>query len=411
MGEGEGNDSGWLQAYRQMEDPYPGYHRLRTEAPFFREERTGALLLTRYADVAAALKHPQMSSRGVIDTLVRVPLPLRRLARPVMRALSLQMIFSDPPDHARLRSLANRAFTPRTIEKLRAHIQQITDELLDALDAKGGPAPVDLIDKLAAPLPIRVIAEMLGVPIERRDQIKLWSDDLAIFVGGGPGPRWKEVLRGARGGFCLRQYLRRLIRERRGEPRDDLLGALIAAEEKGDTLTEEELWANAILLLFAGHETTTGLIGNGLLALLRHPDQLDLLRREPTLMESAIEELLRFDGPIHRIGRMAKADLSIGGSSISAGQTVILGLAAANRDPAQFPDPDRLDVRRAENRHLAFGHGIHFCLGAALARLEGQIAIGTLLRRYPDLRLTGERLAWRRNSTLRGLQALPVRLR
>jgi cytochrome P450 len=186
---------------------------------------------------------------------------------------------------------------------------------------------------------------------------------------------------------------------------------LIAAEEKGDTLTEEELWANAMLLLFAGHETTTGLIGNGLLALLRHPVELDLLRREPALMESGVEELLRFDGPVHRIGRVAKDDLSIGGFSIPAGQPVILGLAAANRDPAQFPDPDRLDVRRAENRHLAFGHGIHFCLGAALARLEGQIAIGAILRRYPDLRLTGERLAWRRSSTLRGLTALPVRLR
>jgi hypothetical protein len=406
MDGGKGGDR--LLAYRQIEDPYPGYHRLRTEAPFFREQRTGAILLTRYADVAAALKHPELSSRGVIDVLVRVPAPLRRLARPVTRALSLQMIFSDPPDHTRLRSLANRAFTPRAVEKMRARIQRIVDELLDALD---GPAPVDVIDRLAAPLPIRVIAEMLGVPIESRDQIKLWSDDLANFVGGGPGPRWKEVLRGARGGFCLRQYLRRLIRERRGQPRDDLLGALIAAEEKGDTLTEEELWANAILFLFAGHETTTGLIGNGLLALLRHPDQLDLLRREPALMESAVEELLRFDSPVHRIGRRAKGDLSLSGFPIPAGQTVILALAAANRDPAQFPDPDRLDVRRAENRHLAFGHGIHFCLGAALARLEGQIAIGSIIRRYPDLRLTGERLAWRKNSSLRGLQALPVRLR
>lgn len=397
-----------LQTDRNFEDPYPRYHRLRTEAPFFREPRTGALLLTRYADVAAALKHPQLSSRGVIDAVVRVPAPLRRIARPVTRALSRQMIFSDPPDHARLRSLANRAFTPRVVEKMSAHIQRIADDLLDAID---GPAPVDLIDRFAAPLPIRVIAEMLGAPIGSRDQIKLWSDDLAIFAGGGPGPRWKEVLRGARGAFCLRRYLLRLIRERRGRPGDDLLGALIAAEEKGDTLTEEELWANAMLLLFAGHETTTGLIGNGLLALLRHPVELDLLRREPALMESGVEELLRFDGPVHRIGRVAKDDLSIGGSSIPAGQPVILGLAAANRDPAQFPDPDRLDVRRAENRHLAFGHGIHFCLGAALARLEGRIAIGAVIRRYPDVRLTGERLEWRRSSTLRGLKALPVRLR
>lgn len=391
-----------------MEDPYPGYHRLRTEAPFFREPRSGALLLTCYADVAAALKHPGLSSRGVIDAVVRVPAPLRRIASPVTRALSRQMIFSDPPDHARLRSLANRAFTPRAVEKMRAHIQRITDELLDTIDS---PAPVDLIDRLAAPLPIRVIAEMLGAPIGSQNQIRLWSDDLAIFAGGGPGPRWREVLRGARGAFCLRRYLLRLIRERRGRPGDDLLGALITAEEKGDTLTEEELWANAMLLLFAGHETTTGLIGNGLLALLRYPDQADLLRREPALIESAVEEILRFDGPVHRIGRVAKDDLSIGGFPIPAGQPIILGLAAANRDPAQFPDPDRLDVRRADSRHLAFGHGIHFCLGAALARLEGQIAIGTVLRRYPNLRLTGERLAWRRNSTLRGLEALPVRLR
>lgn len=397
-----------LAMARSMEDPYPGYHRLRAEAPFCREPRTGALLLTRYADVAAALKHPLLSSRGVIDAVVRVPAPLRRVAQPVTRALSRQMIFSDPPDHARLRSLANRAFTPRAVERMRAHIERIADELLDAA---GGSGPVDLIDKLAAPLPVRVIAEMLGVPLRSREPIRLWSDDLAIFAGGGPGPRWKEVLRGARGAFCLRRLLLRLIRERRGQPSDDLLGALIAAEEKGDTLTEEELWANAMLLLFAGHETTTGLIGNGLLALLRHPDQRDLLRREPALMEGGIEELLRFDGPVHRIGRVAKADLSIGGFPIPAGQPIILGLGAANRDPAQFPDPDRLDVRRAENRHLAFGHGIHFCLGAALARLEGQIAIGAVLRRYPDIRLTGERLEWRRSSTLRGLRALRVRLR
>jgi cytochrome P450 len=398
----------WIFTGRLIEDPYPVYRRLQTESPFHRLPGAGQLLLTRYADVSAALRHPALSSCGVVEALVPVPAPLRGLMRPVTRMLSRGMLFTDPPNHTRLRSLANRAFTSRVVAGLRGRIQEIADELLDALE---GERSVDLVESYAAWLPVRVIAELLGVPIRSRAQLKLWSDDLIVFGGGGTLPRWKAALRGARGAFCLRRYLQHLVRERRGDPRTDLVGALIAAEELGDRLSGEELTANLLLLLVAGHETTANLIGNGVLALLRHPDQMDLLRREPELIESAVEELLRFESPVQQIGRVAREDLELAGQPIPAGQGVLICLGAANRDPAQFADPDRLDLRRAENRHLAFGHGVHFCLGAALARLEGQIAIGTVVRRYPELRLAEAPPRWRKSFALRGLSSLPVALR
>jgi len=392
-----------------IENPYPVYRRLREEASFHFDVGTGELLITRYADVAAALKHPRLSAQRGAEAGFPMPAFLHGLMRPVTRMLSRQMLFSDPPDHTRLRSLASRAFVPRVVEGMRRRIQGIADELLDAADGRG---PVDLIGTYAAWLPVVVIAEMLDVPMQNQTRIKLWSDDLALFIGGSTMPLPAVLLRAARGVFQLRRTFRQVVRQRRRGPgRDDLLGALLAAEERGDTLTEEELVANSVLLLAAGHETTTNLIGNGVLALLRHPDQLDLLRREPELIESAVEELLRYDSPVQWTGRVALEDLEINGGRVREGQAVAISLGAANRDPDQFSDPERLDIRRAEARHLAFSHGIHFCLGAALARLEGQIAIQTLLRRFPDLRLAGGEPEWRGNFTLRGLERLPVLLR
>jgi cytochrome P450 len=391
-----------------IDDPYPTYHRLRAAAPVYLDPDSGELLVTRYADVAAALKHPLLSNRRVAETGLPLPGYLQWAMRPVTRILSRGMLFSDPPDHTRLRSLANRAFTPRVVEGMRSRIQQIADDLLDAV---AGHRPVDLIESYAAWLPVIVIAEMLGADVRDRDRFRLWSDDAVSFVGGSTHPDGVVLLRAARGMFSLRRYFGKLVRRRRKDgPGDDLLGALIDAEERGDALTEDELLANAVLLLAAGHETTTSLIGNGLLALLRHPEQTALLRREPDLIGSAVEEFLRFDSPVQWSARVALEEVEIGGCRIPAGRSVTLGIGAANRDPDQFPDPDRLDLRRAENRHLAFGQGIHFCLGAALARLEGQVAINTLLLRFPHMQLADERPQWRDNFTLRGLKSLWVSL-
>ncbi len=390
-----------------LQAPYPVYERLRREQPVYLDPYSGELLLTRYADAVAALKHPRLSSRGVAEGGLPLPALVRRLARPVTRILSRQILFSDPPDHTRLRSLANRAFTPRAVEGMRARVQHLADELLDRLERT---TPVDLIERFAAWLPVMVIAEMLGSRLENHARIRLWSDDLALFIGGSTRPRWVVLLRGARGMIGLRRFFERCIREQRARPADNILTGLIAAEQEGDHLDADELLANAILLLAAGHETTTNLIGNGLLALLQHPQQYALLREHPEHLPAAVEELLRWDSPVQWTGRVALEEVEIGGHPVPAGQVIAIGLGAANRDPAQFPDPHRLDLLRRENRHLSFGHGAHFCLGAALARLEGEVAIGTLLRRFPGLRLAGPLPEWRENFTLRGLKNLRVTL-
>jgi cytochrome P450 len=314
------------------------------------------------------------------------------------------MGFLDPPDHTRLRGLVHRAFTPRVIEALRPKTQQIVDGALETALAAGS---MDVIRDLAAPLPVLVIAEMLGLPTEDRDRLKRWSDDLARFVGQFDFPQ-EQLPQLVRSLVELMEYLRGVVVQRRRRPGHDLISGLLAGEAAGDGLDENELLANCALLLFAGHETTTDLIGNGLAALLRHPDQLETLRDDPSLIGSAVEELLRYDCPAQLTVRIAHEDLEIGGKRIGAGQSLILMLGAANRDPAPFPEPDRLEITRRENPHVAFGYGIHFCLGAALARLEGQIAIGTIVRRFPAIRLATDTLQWRPSQALRGLRSLPV---
>lgn len=389
-------------------DPYPRYHRLRAESPYFVDPVTGRLLLTRYVDVAAALKHPQLCVRDVLAPAMSMPALLQPVVRPTTRVLARMMLFTEPPDHTRLRSLANRAFTPRAVERLRSRIREIADDLLDRLE---GRDPVDLIAGYANWLPVIVIAEMLGAPLSDRRRIKAWSDDWALLISASTQHPAVVALRGTLAGYHLQRYLRRLVRERRSRPGNVLLDDLIAAEESGDKLTQDELVANALLLLVAGHVTTTNLIANGLLALLRHPEQLALLRSDPELLPGAVEELLRYESPLQYSGRVAAADLELNGQPVRARQVVVLGLGAANRDPEQFPEPDRLDLRRPEVRHVAFGGGIHFCLGAALARLEGQIGIRAVLERYPDLRLATPEVEWRNTGVVRGLKRLPVRLR
>jgi cytochrome P450 len=321
------------------------------------------------------------------------------------QGLGQSMLFQDPPDHTRLRTLVSKAFTPRVIEGMRGHIQQVVDGLLDTVAAAGR---MDVVADLAYPLPVIVICEMVGVPAEDRDKLRDWSYAIARSLDAIAVPNEEIARRANQAQDALTQYFARLIEERRRAPRADLLSALIAAEEAGDRLSTQELFATGILLFIAGHETTVNLIGNGTLALLKNPDQLQRLRAEPGLIAGAVEELLRYDSPVQRTGRLLYEDVTIDGKTIPKGSIAVALLGAANRDPAHFPDPDRLDITRPDNRHLAFGWGIHFCLGAPLARLEGQIAFGTLLRRFPRLALGADQVEYRETSTLRGLRALPV---
>ncbi|MCH9018685.1 MAG: cytochrome P450, partial [Chloroflexi bacterium] len=302
------------------------------------------------------------------------------------------------------RSLANKAFTPGVLEGMRSQIQNTVDRLLDDVQEQGG---MEVISELAYPLPAMVISEILGVADGDMDRFKKWSNDLAAFLGNireareNVGPAQQSVAE-------LTEFLREIVAQRRKEPKDDLLSALVTAEDQGDSFSEDELYSMCVLLIFAGHETTTNLIGNGILALLRHPAQLEKLRGQPSLIESAVEEILRYDGPVQTTSRTALEDLRIGDKQIAKGDRISLTLGAANRDPAQFKDPDRFDIERSEGRHMGFGFGIHFCLGAALARMEGQAAINSVLRRMPELRLVEQESEWRNNPVLRGLKALPV---
>lgn len=380
-------------------DPYPMYHRLRAEDPVHHSP-LGFWVLTRYPDVMAMLRDPRLIKEPIAAFVAA------RFGMAVPPGLGLSMLDRDPPDHTRLRGLVSKAFTPRALERLRPGIQQIVEELLNEVQARGS---MDLVEEFAYPLPVRVICEMLGVPVKDHERFKAWGLDIARGLDAIMLPPDSEVgQRSVSGRRALADYFRELIAERRAAPRDDMLSALIAAEEAGDKLNEEELLATCILLLVAGHETTVNLIGNGTLALLRHPDQLRKLRERPGLIGTAVEELLRFDGPVQRTARIPSEDITIGGQTIPKGEMVMPFLGAADRDPTQFSDPDRLDITRADNRHIAFGMGIHFCLGAPLARLEGQIAINTLLARLPKLALATDRPQFRQSLTLRGLQALPL---
>jgi pimeloyl-[acyl-carrier protein] synthase len=377
-------------------DPYPTYHRLRAEDPVH-QSPLGFWVLSRYEDVAASLRDPRFAKEAIAGFVAA------RFGRPVER---MSMLDLDPPDHTRLRALVSKAFTPRVVEQLRPHIQSIVDDLLRRLN---GAHAMDLIEDFAYPLPVIVICELLGVPVSDRERFKQWGLDVARGLDALMLPLDSPVIVRARASrFALTDYFRQLIAERRRAPRADLLSGLIAAEEAGDRLSEEDLLATSILLLLAGHETTVNLIGNGTLALLRHPAQLQRLREDPGLIGSAVEELLRYDGPVQRTARIPSEDVVVGGRTIPAGDMVMPFIGAADRDPAQFPDPDRLDLGRTPNRHIAFGLGIHFCLGAPLARVEGQIAINTLVQRFPKLALATDSPQFRQSLTLRGLSTLPV---
>ena len=386
-------------------NPYPFYAQLRSQDPVHWDEDMGFWVLTRYADVASAFNDPRFSrAQGLTGWYQRRPESEQAAAEPVYHAYSKMMTYSDPPYHTRLRGLANKAFTPRMVEQMRLHIQQIVEDLLDAVQVRGR---MDVIHDLAYPLPIIVIAEMLGLPAEERKRFKEWSDNLfAVFGLVRRSPNLME--KASQSLTEMTDYVTALSQDRRLQPREDLLTALVTVVDEGERLTQAELVANVGLILAAAHETTTNLIGNGTLALLRNPGQMQKLRENPALVTAAVEEILRYDSPAQIVYRSATEDVKIDGKRIGQGQLVNLILGAANRDSAHFSEPDQFDIIRDESRHVGFGLGIHFCLGAPLARLEGQIAFTTLLRRFPQLRLATDTLEWQEHPTFRGLKSLPV---
>lgn len=384
---------------------YEAYAQMREAAPVFpytlsNNERMW--VVTRYADVLAVLKDERFV-KDYRNAMTEQQLEQLHESVKSFDYINRNMLFSDPPDHTRLRALVSKAFTPRRIEDLRPRIQQIADELLDAL----ADAPsFDLLDTYAFPLPIMVISEMLGVPNEDRDQFRVWSNIVVNNETMTPGDPQRQAALMAFGG-----YIQNLIARRREQPGDDLISALLQSEDQGDTLGQNELIAMIFLLIVAGHETTVNLIANGVLALLTHPEQLELLKQNPGMIKQAVEEFLRYDGPVETSTmRFAREDLVLNGQLIGRGERVLVVLDSADRDSEQFERADDLDITHQIKQHLAFGHGIHYCLGAPLARLEGQIAIGTLLARMPSLRLavTPESLHYRPSLLVRGLEQLPV---
>lgn len=384
-----------------LANPYPLFRRLRTEAPVHWDPFLHAWVVTRYQDVITVLHRFSAERTPTPEQLNSMGLSA---LSPIAQVMVKQMLFMDPPAHTRLRSLASYAFTPARVAVLRSHIQEICNTLVNAVLPRG---EMDVIADLAAPLPAIVTAEMLGVPVEDHEQLKDWSTDFAEMLGNfqhNP-ERVPRVLRSVQ---RLTEYFADAIRRQRAHPRDGLVHSLMTAEINGDRLSEEEVVANSIVTMVGGQETTTNLIGNGVLSLLRNPHELERLRANMSLIPSAVEELLRYESPSQHTARLAPADVELGGKLIRKRQAVIAVMAAGNRDPERFPDPDRLDITRADNHHLAFGWAAHFCFGAALARIEGQVTFETVLRHLPRLALKPGPLTWRTNLGLRGLTALPV---
>lgn len=387
-----------------LADPYPLFKRLRTEDPVHWDPFLHAWVVTRYSDVIRVLT--DLSANRTFTPAQLGQYGLSALA-PVAKVMLRQMLFMDPPVHTRLRALCSLAFTPARVERLRSHIQEVTDRLIASVAQSGR---MDLIADFAAPLPAIITAEMLGVPTEDHKKLKDWSATFAMMLGNfqhNPDfvPRVVKTVEE------MSQYFLRHIREYRAYPRQGLIHDLMTADVSGDYLSEEEVVANIIVTMVGGQETTTNLIGNGMLTLLRNPSVMEEMRTNRTLIPSAIEEMLRYESPSQHTARLAPQDLEIGGKHISKRQAIIAVLAAANRDPERFPDPDRVDIGRRDNRHVAFGWGPHFCFGAALARIEGQIAFATILHCLQDVVLEPQPITWRFNLGLRGLTALPIQFR
>jgi cytochrome P450 len=393
-----------LESAAYYADPYPTYAQMRLDDPAYFNAAAGLWILTRYADVYALSRERRTSVARVDQLLSAVRPELHDKAQIVHRFLSDWLVFSDPPRHTIMRKLQTRAFSARSIASLEPYIQQVVDTTLDGLKGAG---EIDIIADVGTPIPAKVIAHMLGVPPEDVDAFKGWTS--AVFrVPAWVGDPDENLEAAYDGVVSLDGYFRELIAARRKAPTDDLLSALVQAEQDGQFLNEHELVASCALLLLAGHETTTNVIGNGVLALLRHPAELARLRANPALMESAVEEFTRYDSASGGIARVLLDDIEYGGQVIPAGQAVIGLPQAANRDPDTFADPDRFDIGRGDSRHLNYGGGPHLCLGAALARLETKVTVSTLLDRFPTMELADDNLIWLRSLAIRGVERLPV---
>jgi pimeloyl-[acyl-carrier protein] synthase len=385
---------------------YPLHHRLRAEDPVHWSHTLESWILTRYADVLPGLSDARLSANRMPVFMKALPEPMRIRHAALGKHFSLFFANMDPPEHTRFRGIASQSFTPKMVKSLAPKIQNIVSGLLDELTSKG---ELDAISDFAYPIPATVIAEMLGIPPEDRLNFGQWSRDLTNFLGASTTTLQEVADQAQHSLQRLTEYFLGLIEQRRSNPQQDLISSLIAVEEEGDLLNEEELVATCNFLLMAGHDTTTNLIGNSILALLNNPDELQKLKSDPGLIETAMEEFLRYESPLQRQTRVALDDFEIDGRCIRKGQTVLMLQGAANRDPEQFPDPDRLDIGRQDNKHVAFGAGIHFCLGASLARLEAQIAINTIVQRLSNIRLATDNPSWRQNVSFRGLKSLPIR--
>lgn len=412
-------------------NPYPFYELLRAQDPIHWDEEMGFWVLTRYADIDALYTDQRFSrAQGLMRGFERLSKAEQQIAGPVYHSFSKTVFYADPPYHTHLRGLMNNAFTPRRVEQLRPTIKKMVDDLLDAVQPQGG---MDIVHDLAYPLPVMVIAELLGLPASDRARFKKWSDDLFAILGTVRHKSPDLLERAAHSLEEMTDYVRSLSQKRRENPREDLLSALLSVTGEEDVsacphhvttpqpsgelvreqkasagLTEEELVANINILLSTGHETTTHLIGNGVLALLQHPHQTQKISSQPALLTPAIEEMLRYDNPVQITYRSALQDAEMNGRLIRKGDLVNTVIGSANRDPERFKNPDTFDITRNDGRHLSFGLGIHFCIGASLVRLEAEIAFGAILRRFPDLQLATDRLEWQEHPIFRGLKSLPV---
>lgn len=386
-------------------DPYLQYRGLREHAPVYRHPVFGAWVLSRHEDITEVLKNGRFSVDRAAYAENDFMNPFVDLEPGLKNVIVSTLLMKDPPDHTRLRGLVNKAFTPRMVERLRPRVQEIVDGLLDELQAGG---EVEFMRDFAVPLPIVVIAELLGVPPADREAFKQWSSVLAALLDPISSEHGLEELNPV---FReMKAYFDALFEERRKHPQNDLVSALVAAEEEGDKLSSDECLATCALILGAGHETTTNLLGNSVVALLRNPLERKRLADDPNLIETAVDEFLRYDSPVQATDRVALEDLEIAGTPVKKGSFILLLLGSGNRDPAQFERAEELDLGRQDNRHLAFSQGVHFCLGAQLARVEAQVAIASLLQRFPDFRGPVDPPGWRRSLVLRGPETLPLTL-
>jgi cytochrome P450 len=388
-----------------LQDPYPTYRRfLEEDRIHYVDWGAGMWAVFNYADCSSFLKDTRLSAKRTGSLLLSLPAEKRAEFAELARMLGLWMLFIDAPEHSRLRKLLNKGFAPAAVESLRPRIEALIDRMLEPLQ---GSSEAEIMHQFAHPLPVRVIAEMLGIPDAMQEQLEEWSDAIADFFGN-PRRTLEQVQLAQKGVVALTAYFRDIMAQRRRQKSGDLISLLLEIEEDGDILTEEELYAQCVMLLFGGHETTRNLIGNGRYTLLRNPQEMAKLRDNPALIRTAVEEMLRYESPVQFTARIAKEEMELCGVRLRPGEAVSFMLGAANRDPRHFEDPHHLNLARLHNSHLAFGAGGHFCIGNQLARLEGQVAILRLVQRFPQMRLTSQTPEWAANFGLRGLKTLPV---